>query len=121
MNLCGDSDAFNLTNPCVRDSWASLAPSALVLVICLSFIKPPVSVRKFVDAVKSPFTQYLSLHEAEGIVLAEEKNIPEAHLEVETIIPLWRTVVFMFIGLLEGLAWLANSDGKVGFRQSVRT
>ncbi|KAF7360602.1 hypothetical protein MVEN_00791700 [Mycena venus] len=106
MKLC-DSDALDLTNPCVRGSWAALAPTVLVLLICLSFVPPPLP-KVVLDAIKSPFAQYLSLHEAEGLVLADEKNSTEAELEVENTVPLWRTVVFVFIGLLECLAWLAN-------------
>ncbi|KAF7362389.1 hypothetical protein MVEN_00585800 [Mycena venus] len=112
MKLCGDSDAFDLKNPCVRGSWATLAPSLFVLAICLSFVQLPLpsAVKKVVNAVKKPFTQYLSLHEAEGLALADEKNIREAELEVESTVPLWRTVVFVFVGLLECLAWLANGS-----------
>jgi hypothetical protein len=39
--------------------------------------------------------------------LADENNVSEAELEVENTVPLWRTVVFVFAGLLESLAWLA--------------
>ncbi|KAF7362379.1 hypothetical protein MVEN_00584800 [Mycena venus] len=112
MKLCGDSDAFDLKNPCVRGSWATLAPSLLVLVICLSFVRLPLpsAAKRLVNAVKRPFTQYLTLHEAEGLVLADEKNVREAELEVESTVPLWRTIVFVFVGLLECLAWLANGS-----------
>jgi hypothetical protein len=109
MKLCGESDAFDLTNPCVRGSWAALAPSVLVLAIGLSFVRPPLP-KRVVDAVKSPFTQYLSLHEAEGLALADEQNVPEAELNVESKVPLWRTVVFVFIGLLECFAWLGDGS-----------
>ncbi|KAJ6590007.1 hypothetical protein DFH09DRAFT_1359037 [Mycena vulgaris] len=107
MKLCGGSDAFDVSDPCVRGSWATLAPSVLVLAIGLSFVRPPLPkpVRRLVDAVKSPFAQYLSLRDAEGL-LADEKSIPGAELEVDNGGSLWRTVVFVFIGLLECMAWL---------------
>ncbi|KAJ7047868.1 hypothetical protein C8F04DRAFT_1060324 [Mycena alexandri] len=114
MKLCDDADYFDLSDPCVRGSWAALAPSVLVAAICLSFVQPPLPkpVRKLVDAVKSPFTRYLSVHEAEGLMLADAQNVPEAAaaLEVDNTIPLWRTVLFVFIGLLQCLAWLAGGS-----------
>ncbi|KAJ7727894.1 hypothetical protein B0H16DRAFT_1677216 [Mycena metata] len=96
MKLCDDADYLDLSNPCVRGSWAALAPSILVVVICLS--------------VRLRGT--CPLHEAEGLMLADEQNVPEAAaaLEVDNTIPLWRTVVFVFIGLLQCLAWLAGGS-----------
>ncbi|KAJ7104581.1 hypothetical protein C8R43DRAFT_1047311 [Mycena crocata] len=113
MKLCANADAFDLNDSCVRGSWAALAPTALVVAICLSFVQPPLpkSVRRLVDAVKKPFAQYLPLHEAEGLTLADEKSIPEAAAPgVDNTVPLWRTLVFVFIGLLECLAWLADGS-----------
>ncbi|KAJ7480081.1 hypothetical protein B0H11DRAFT_2422933 [Mycena galericulata] len=114
MKLCGDSGPLDIADPCVRGSWAALAPSALVLAICLSFIRPPLPqvVRKATDVIKSLFTQYLSLHDAEGLVLGDGDRISEEEvmLEVEDTVPLWRTVSFVFVGLLECLAWLANGS-----------
>ncbi|KAF8150500.1 multidrug resistance-associated ABC transporter [Mycena galopus ATCC 62051] len=112
MKLCGDSDAFDLANPCVRGSWAALAPSVLVLAISLSFVQLPLpnALQKVVRAVKRPFTQFLTLREAEGLALAEEKDVPEAEFKVQDTVPLWRTLVFVFVGLLESLAWLANGS-----------
>ncbi|KAJ7479990.1 hypothetical protein B0H11DRAFT_2173507 [Mycena galericulata] len=114
FKLCGDSGPFDIADPCVRGSWAALAPSVLVLAICLTFVRPPLPqvVRKAVDVIKSPFTQYLSLHDAEGLVLADEEKIPEEEvaLEIEDTVPLWRTLIFVFVGLLESLAWLTNGS-----------
>ncbi|KAJ7270116.1 multidrug resistance-associated ABC transporter [Mycena haematopus] len=112
MKLCGDSDAFDLSDPCVRGSWAALAPSVLALAICLSFVPLPLpnSLRKLSDAVKRPFTQFLTLHEAEGLALADKSDVQEVQLKVENTVPLWRTLVFVFVGLLECLAWLADGS-----------
>ncbi|KAJ6631472.1 multidrug resistance-associated ABC transporter [Mycena sp. CBHHK59/15] len=112
MKLCGDSGAFDIEDSCVRGSWAALAPSALVLAICLSFVRVPLpkTVHKVLDAVKSPFTQFLSLHEAEGLALADEKSVGEAEVEVDGTVPLWRTLIFVFVGLLECLAWLGDGS-----------
>ncbi|KAJ7725660.1 hypothetical protein DFH07DRAFT_1002530 [Mycena maculata] len=113
--LCGDSGPFDVGNACVRGSWAAMGPSILVFAICLSFLPPPplpTAVRKVVDAIKSPFKPYLSLHDAEGLVLADEKRTSEEEvaLEVKNTVPLWRTLVFVFVGLVECLAWLADGS-----------
>ncbi|KAJ6491631.1 hypothetical protein C8R47DRAFT_1214434 [Mycena vitilis] len=109
MKLCGDSDALDLSSPCIRGSWAALAPSVFVLAICLSFVHPPLPkpVRKVVEATKRQFSQYLTLHEAEALALAGDKDVSETAVAVENVVPLWRTIVFAFIGLLEALVYLA--------------
>ncbi|KAJ7108212.1 multidrug resistance-associated ABC transporter [Mycena epipterygia] len=115
MKLCGNSHIFDVQDPCIRGSWAALAPALLVLAICrLSLVQTPLPrrIRKLVDAIKSPLTQYLSLHDAEGLALADETKVVDAdanaELEVDERVPLWRTVIFVFVGLLACLAWLAN-------------
>ncbi|KAJ7105197.1 multidrug resistance-associated ABC transporter [Mycena epipterygia] len=110
MKLCGDSHVFDLQDPCIRGSWAALAPALLILAICQSFVRPPLPgpIRKLVDAIKNPFTQYLSLHDAEGLALANEVRVADADLEVDENVPLWRTVVFVFVGLLACLGWMAG-------------
>ncbi|KAJ7222262.1 hypothetical protein GGX14DRAFT_694507 [Mycena pura] len=114
MKLCSDSGVFDASDACVRGWWAAVVPSALVLAICLSMVHPPLPkpIRKFVDAARSPFAQYLSLHDAEGLVLADENRVREAEteLQVDDRVPLWRTVVFVFVGLLECLAWLVGGS-----------
>ncbi|KAJ7179617.1 hypothetical protein C8R46DRAFT_1074274 [Mycena filopes] len=112
MRFC-DADRFDLSDPCVRGSWAALAPAVLVLAICRwSFVSVPLPepVQKLVDTVKRPFTRYLTLHDAEGLTLADEQDIPEAQatLEVDNTIPLWRTVVFTFTGASICLVYLAG-------------
>ncbi|KAJ7108139.1 multidrug resistance-associated ABC transporter [Mycena epipterygia] len=114
MKFCSDSHVFDFQDPCIRGSWAALAPALLVLAICRpSFQAPlPRRIRRLVDAIKSPFTQYLSLHDAEGLALADGTNVAEAEteLEVDERVPLWRTVVFVFVGLLACLAWIADGS-----------
>ncbi|KAJ7107582.1 multidrug resistance-associated ABC transporter [Mycena epipterygia] len=111
MKLCGDSDAFNIQDPCIRGSWAALLPTILVSAICLSFVQLPLpgTLRKLVDAVKSPFSEYLSLRDAEELALTDETSVPDTELEVDDSgVPSWRTVVFAFTGLFASLAWLAD-------------
>ncbi|KAJ6452790.1 hypothetical protein C8R45DRAFT_1223373 [Mycena sanguinolenta] len=112
MTLCGDSDAFDLANPCVRGSWAALAPTVLVLAMTVPWVQLPLpkTVRRMAGAPNRLLAQYMPLHEAEGLILADEKNLPGVQLDVPVgnIVPLWRTVAFVFIGLVQCLAWLAD-------------
>ncbi|KAJ7647783.1 hypothetical protein FB45DRAFT_987394 [Roridomyces roridus] len=110
MQLCGDSSPFDFASPCVRGSWAALAPTALVLGILLASIRLPLPapVQKVADAIKRPFTRYISLRDAVALVV-DSKDTVDAAPEVEPV-PLWRTFIFVFVGLLECLAWLANGS-----------
>jgi hypothetical protein len=89
-----------------------LVPSALTLGICISFVHFPLprAVRKLVDAAKSPFERYMSVHEAEALSLSDEKSSGAADLRVDNNVPLWRTLLFVFVGLLACLAWLADGS-----------
>ncbi|KAF7350973.1 hypothetical protein MSAN_01659500 [Mycena sanguinolenta] len=112
MKLCNDSSAFDISSPCVRGSWAAITPSALVLAICLSFVPLPLpnALQKWSDAAKKQFIQFMTLHEAEGLALADEKNVPEVELTVQADRAPWRKFVFVVVGLLECLAWLADGS-----------
>ncbi|KAJ7057949.1 hypothetical protein C8F01DRAFT_1210797 [Mycena amicta] len=111
MKLCGGTDAFDLGDACVRGSWAAVAPSALLLAIFASRIHLPLPkpIRRPLDVLKSQFTPYLPLHEAEGLALSDDKrSAEETEVEVTASVPLWRTFVFALIGLVQSLAWLAG-------------
>ncbi|KAJ7057932.1 hypothetical protein C8F01DRAFT_1255822 [Mycena amicta] len=113
MKLCGGADAFDLGDACVRGSWAAVAPSALLLAIFASRIHLPLPkpIRRPLDVLKSQFTPYLPLHEAEGLALSDDKLVAEEpEVEVTASVTIWRTFVFAVIGLVECLAWLAGGS-----------
>ncbi|KAJ7054741.1 hypothetical protein C8F01DRAFT_1221334 [Mycena amicta] len=115
MKLCGGADAFDLGDACVRDSWAAVAPSALLLAIFASRIHLPVPkpIRRPLDVLKGQFTPYLPLHEAEGLALSDDIDklvAEEPEVEVTASVTIWRTFVFAVIGLVECLAWLAGGS-----------
>lgn len=92
---------------CVRAAWTSLLPTAVVLVVVL--YKLPISlpgpVSRFFALLRSPFTSFLTLPEAEGILYAD-KTLPESDAEdAQDKLPLWRTIVLSTLSLLEAIAW----------------
>ncbi|KAE9406993.1 hypothetical protein BT96DRAFT_963262 [Gymnopus androsaceus JB14] len=53
-------------------------------------------------AVKKPFKTFITIPEAEALDGDEKADVP-----VEVHVPLWRTLVFAFIGLVEMILWIA--------------
>ncbi|KAL0058578.1 hypothetical protein AAF712_014741 [Marasmius tenuissimus] len=121
MGICGHSGAFKLSDPCVRDSWATVVPLVFVFLLALFSIPipKPAPVKKLIRILKSPFRSYLTLHEAEaldtapaaGDEVAEDENRPR--VEVEQVVSLWRTVVLVFVGLLEVMMWTITGSYKL--------
>jgi hypothetical protein len=115
--LCADAGPLDFHDPCVRASWSAL-PAAFVFFVCLSSIRYPVpnQLAKLFAALQAPFHPYLTLHEAEALDSigpagdhdkATADIGAETEVEVPDTVPLWRTVVFAFVGLVEALSWLS--------------
>ncbi|KAJ7054740.1 hypothetical protein C8F01DRAFT_1374331 [Mycena amicta] len=111
MKFCADSNAFDLADACVRGSWAAVVPTLLVLTLVATHFPLPLPhcIRRPLDVLKAQFTQFLPLHEAEGLALTDKEPFAEAEVEVEARVPLW-TFLFSLIGLFECLAWLTGGS-----------
>ena len=108
MVLCGnDLDPFDFRSQCVREIWGSFLPAGLVLILCFLSIPIPHAL----DILCSPFKTYLTLHEAEALDGNIDKISSEDDMgdSVETV-PLWRTVVFVFVGIIQCLSWIAHGS-----------
>ena len=106
MVLCGnDLDPFNFQSQCVREIWGSFLPAGLVLVLCFLSIPIPHAL----GILCSPFKPYLDLHEAEALDGNIDKISSQDDMgdSVETV-PLWRTVVFVFVGIIQCISWTAH-------------
>ena len=111
MVLCdNDIDPFDFQSQCVREIWGSFLPAGLVLVLCFLSIPIPHAL----DNLCSPFKTYLTLHEAEALDgnIDEISNQDELGNSAETV-PLWRTVVFVFVGLIQCLSWIAHGSYRL--------
>ncbi|KAF9219839.1 P-loop containing nucleoside triphosphate hydrolase protein [Gyrodon lividus] len=114
FQLCKDSGPLDFSDPCIRSSWAALAPAIFVAALCIFSIPFPLPapVRRLVTYVTTPFHHFMTLREAEALdaaALAAEKPVDDTldTLVVDNVIPLWRTVSLAFIALVQALLWLA--------------
>ena len=111
MVLCGnDLDPLDFQSQCVREIWGSFLPAGLVLVLCFLSIPLPHAF----DILCSPFKPYLTLHEAEALDGDIDKISSQDDMgdSVETV-PLWRTVIFVFVGIIECLSWSADGSYRL--------
>ena len=111
MVLCGnDLDPFDFQSQCVREIWSSFLPAGLVLVLCLLTIPVP---RAF-HILCSPFKPYLTLQEAEALSGGIDKTSSQDDMgDCAEKVPVWRTVVFVFVGILQCLSWIAHGSYRL--------
>ena len=102
---CNDYGPFDFRSACVRDTWGSLLP--LFLALCLFSIPMPSFLRKVHAIVKAPFREYITLHEAEALDAELEEKDGEL---VEESVPLWRTLVCLFVGITKTFCWIAHGS-----------
>lgn len=114
MDICGYYGFLSFESACIRESWSALLPATFVFALCLSHIPKPHSARQLIRAVRSPFQQFLTLHEAEALGVdpdEKERSVDEEDGEltrqVPNLVPLWRTVLVAFVGILECFCWTA--------------
>ncbi|EGO00623.1 hypothetical protein SERLA73DRAFT_104969 [Serpula lacrymans var. lacrymans S7.3] len=69
LHLCVDFGPFDFRDSCVRGYWSSLVPAALVLSFCIFSLPTPRCTHATLKLVKIPFTQFITLEEAEGLQL----------------------------------------------------
>lgn len=110
--LCPNAGPLDFGNSCVRTSWSALLPAIFVFLLCTPSLLPKGSSRIF-GPLRGQFTQYLTLHEAEaldlsGATLLDEREVT-TQVEVENLVPLWRTIVLAFVALIESFFWLATA------------
>ena len=111
MVLCGnDLDPFDFKSQCVREIWGSFLPAGLVFILCFLSIPMPHAL----EILCSPFKNYLTLHEAEALDGNIDKISSQDDMgdSVETV-PLWRTVVFVFVGIFQCLSWIVHGSYRL--------
>ncbi|KAF5353364.1 hypothetical protein D9756_007860 [Leucocoprinus leucothites] len=116
MSLCGDKSPFDFEDSCVRASWSALVPGIFVFALCVFSIPIPSAVRRLFEPVTRLLRTYLTLPEAEALNeqgLHGEKAAGEelgASEHASQSAPLWRTLLFVFVGVLETLLWLGHGS-----------
>jgi hypothetical protein len=89
---------------------ATLLLPTFVFFLCLSSLPIPVPA-----VLKSLFQSFLNLHEAEALEISVDGDKEFTNHDI----PLWRTTVFAFVGLLEALGWL--SYGYINYYSRIHT
>jgi hypothetical protein len=109
MDICGDYSALDFGSSCVRAAWSAILPAVFVLLLGFCSIPTPRPVRRIFAIIGSPFQRYLTLHEAEAIDLATLDDGEEVGhvVKVLKLVPVWRTVVFAFVGIVQSFCWVA--------------
>ncbi|KIM37758.1 hypothetical protein M413DRAFT_448273 [Hebeloma cylindrosporum] len=112
MGICGDCGPLDFRSSCVRSAWSAILPAAFVLLLGFCSIPTPRPVRRIFASIGTPFQRYLTLHEAEAIDIAalddgEEMGRP---VEISNFVPVWRTVVFVFVGIVQSFCWVAGGS-----------
>jgi hypothetical protein len=122
MGVCGDSGTIDFTDPCIRASWSALLPFAVVLFLLARTVTLPLNEqhRQFLDYVKGHFHTYITLEEAEALrhdPSTSEKLLDEPlddhNRKGRTAVPLWRSVVYVLLGLSETLSWFADGSYRL--------
>ena len=107
MGLCDDVlDPFDFQSQCVRELWSSLLPAGLVLVLCFLSIPIP----HVLDILCTPFKPYTTLQEAEALdsdATAIDKLSGQHDTSNLESVPLWRSVLIVFVGIIQCLSWIA--------------
>ncbi|THH14161.1 hypothetical protein EW146_g6141 [Bondarzewia mesenterica] len=113
MLFCPAATAVQFSNPCIRTFWSTFLPAVLVILFAVASIPIPTRVRKLTRAFTTPFRHFLTLPEAEALDAAAAAGDTVAGDEDVNVygktpaVPLWKTLVFSWIALLESLTWLA--------------
>jgi len=117
MGICGDYGPLDFGNSCVRGAWSAILPAVFVLLLGFCSIPSPRPIRRIFAIIGSPFQRYLTLHEAEAIDIAALQGNKlfdgeeMGHLvEVSKFVPLWRTVMFVFVGIVQSFCWVADGS-----------
>ena len=114
LHLCDDYGPFDFRNSCVRLSWTALFSAGLVLLLLVASAPVPERVKPWLEVIKSPFKTYITLAEAEALdarAAGDEKDVELEELNSSdnssVAVPLWRSLVLSWLGLVQTLVWLA--------------
>ena len=110
MELCHHTKLIDLSDSCVREFWAAFVPSCLVFVFLAALLPLPAPVQYVLRTLEQPFIDFLPLSEA--LLLDQDGDATKAPSKIP--VPVWRTVVFSTLTLVESLAW-----SGVGVQQAV--
>ncbi|KAJ7592171.1 hypothetical protein C8J56DRAFT_932695 [Mycena floridula] len=99
MGLC-NAGPFEFADPCIRATWTTLLPAALVIALTISWLPLP-------KRIRSPLATFLTVQEAEALDV-DGPDDAVAETAPSTLSKIFRpSNAFVFLGLVETLSWLA--------------
>ena len=68
--------------------------------------------RRIFAIIGTPFQRYLTLYEAEAIDISalDDGEETEPLVKVSKFVPAWRTVTFVFVGIVQSFFWVADGS-----------
>ncbi|KAJ7881539.1 hypothetical protein B0H14DRAFT_3760425 [Mycena olivaceomarginata] len=86
---------------------AALVPTFLVLAFCAVKFHPPfpLAIRRLVHATKAPFKEFLTLREAEGLLVTGSQDVVVRDVARYNV-PVWRPLLVV-IGLAQSVTWIS--------------
>ncbi|KAJ3842758.1 hypothetical protein EV361DRAFT_888642 [Lentinula raphanica] len=103
--ICPGASPTDFSDICIRETWSSFTLTIVVFWLYF-FAAPHVFLPQWMTQLagylKKPFRTFMTLHEAEALNGDQREDV-----NVEEHVPLWRSLVFVFVGLVEMISWLA--------------
>ncbi|CCM06952.1 uncharacterized protein FIBRA_09266 [Fibroporia radiculosa] len=91
LSVCSEQSLLSFSSSCSRDFWAAVVPATFVVVLLVTAIPLPQPVRRVINAAKQPFTNFLTVAEAEALDACD--NLPadtDSGNSEAPPVPLWR-------------------------------
>lgn len=110
LQPCGRASLLDLSDSCIRATWAALVPAVFVVTLCLFSIPLtlPAFAGKLGRVLKAPLDDFLTLREAEALDAGEPISDDAEDAPItNSAVPLWRTVALAFVALVQALIWLS--------------
>ncbi|KAJ7769714.1 hypothetical protein B0H14DRAFT_2632728 [Mycena olivaceomarginata] len=97
---------------------AALVPTFLVLAFCAVKFHPPfpLAIRRLVHATKAPFKEFLTLREAEGLLVTGSQDVVVRDVARYNV-PVWRPLLVV-IGLAQSVTWISIAACPLGAQQA---
>ena len=113
MGVCTPSDLYDLPYQCARQLYGSVVLAVILFILAVSAVPSPPILTKAFSNITPVFKQFLTLSESESLdEKARDAGKPtpsDSSLlkSVRQSIPLWRTLCFAFVGMVQSVCWIA--------------
>ena len=111
---------LDLGDPFVRELWARILPSALVILFCATLIPVPERIRSAWRGVSHLFRNSLTIERAEAYEAAHGQAVGLVdHPPPKSVTPIFRTAALPSLALLQALAWLGLGSYSLAVNTSI--